>query len=286
LKRIGQERVGPCPRCGGTNRFAINPQKRRWLCRRCKPKGGGDPISLAMHIAGVDFVEAIEALTGVRASDGRRRVTRARQTAEGGPEGHGLPGCGPNHSGASGAILDRHDDEAARTRNLGMAKRIVSELVPLAGTFGETYLAEQRGIDVEAIGDVLERSDTLGWHPEVFFREPGHPLDGQYLWAIIGVMTDPVTAKPTGAISRTYIDPSGRKLGKAKTLGVPAGIVRLSLDEDVLEGLHLAEGIETALTGMAAEYRPMWSAGSTGLMAKFPVLRGIEALTLIADHDA
>ena len=28
-----------------------------------------------------------------------------------------------------------------------------------------------------------------------------------------------------------------------------------------------------------------WSTGSTAIMAKFPVLSGIEALTIIADHD-
>ena len=99
-------------------------------------------------------------------------------------------------------------------------------------------------------------------------------------------MTDPVTAEPTGGISRTYLDPEGRKLGKAKTLGSPAGIIRLSEDADVLEGLHIAEGLETALAGMSIGLRPMWAAGSTALMAKFPVLSGVEALTVIVDHDA
>jgi hypothetical protein len=156
----------------------------------------------------------------------------------------------------------------------------------LLGSPGETYFRDVRRIDTEAIADVLERIDAIGWHPAVYFNEPGHALHGRKLGAIIAVMTDPVTAEPTGAISRTYLDPEGRKLGKAKTLGSPAGIVRLSLDEDVLEGLHLAEGLETALSAMSIGLRPMWATGSTALMAKFPVLSGIEALTIIADHDA
>ena len=109
--------------------------------------------------------------------------------------------------------------------------------------------------------------------------------DGKGLGAIIAVMTDPVTATPTGAISRTYLH-EGLKIGKAKTLGKPAGIIRLSEDADVLEGLHLAEGLESALSAMSKGFRPMWATGSTALMAKFPVLSGIEALTIIADHDA
>ena len=62
--------------------------------------------------------------------------------------------------------------------------------------------------------------------------------------------------------------------------------MRLSLDEDVLEGLHIAEGLETALAAMAAGFRPCWSTGSASLMASFPILGGIEALTIFADHDA
>jgi hypothetical protein len=192
-----------------------------------------------------------------------------------------------------------NSDDERQARNLASARRIVRELVPLADTFGETYFAEERGIDTVAIADVLERCDAIGWHSAVYFSEPDpeHPLhafDGQRLWCIVGVMTDAVTARPTGAISRTYLDSStGKKVGKAKTLGVPAGVIRLSgnpvvwkADEHVGEGLHLAEGLETALAAMAIGLRPMWCCGSTPLMAKLPVLAGIECLTLIADHDA
>ena len=37
---------------------------------------------------------------------------------------------------------------------------------------------------------------------------------------------------------------------------------------------------------MSIGLRPTWATGSTALMAKFPVLSGIEALTIIADNDA
>jgi Toprim domain len=149
---------------------------------------------------------------------------------------------------------------------------------------GETYLRDVRKIDVGEIRDVLSRTDAIGWHPSVLFLEEGHPLNGKRLGAIIAVMTDVITAAPTGAIARTYIH-EGHKVGKAKTLGKPAGIIRLSEDADVLEGLHIAEGLETALDVMAEGFRPTWSTGSTALMAKFPVLGGIECLTVVADHD-
>lgn len=173
------------------------------------------------------------------------------------------------------------DDE---TRRKTFAAAIVRDLVPVRGSPGETYLRTERGIDTDALADVLERVDAIGWHPHVTFNEPGHALHGRKLGCIVGVMTDPVTAEPTGAVSRTYLH-QGRKVGKARTLSSPAGLVRLSRDEDVLEGLHLAEGLETALDAMAKGFRPIWSTGSKALMAKFPLLAGIECLTLFADHD-
>lgn len=100
-------------------------------------------------------------------------------------------------------------------------------------------------------------------------------------------MTDPASARPTGAIRRTYIAPNLSKVGKAKTLGSPVGgVVRLSHDADVLEGLHLAEGLGSALAAMSIGLRPMWATGSTSIMAKFPALSGVECLSAIVDHDA
>jgi putative DNA primase/helicase len=179
--------------------------------------------------------------------------------------------------------LDDRAFNAARTRRLITA--YIRELSPVRGTPGERYLRKIRRIDTDAIADVLERTDAIGWHPAVHFYEPGHPLDHAKLGCIIGIMSDPVTALLTGAISRTYLDPEGRKLTKAKTLGSPAGIIRLSEDADVLFGLGLAEGLETTLALMAKGFRPLWATGSTSLMRTFPVLDVIEWLTIFVDHD-
>ena len=262
IKLVGRvDRCGPCPQCGGKDRFSINVRKQVFLCRGCDARG--DVIALAQFLDGCDFREAVELLTGVRASVPRQ----ARDEGE-----------------PPQAKIIATDDREARA--LMFAKQIVSEMVPILGTPVERYLRDVRKIDTSAIVDVLERTaDAIGWHPAVYFNEPGHALHGRKLGAIISVMTDMITAEPTGAISRTYIH-EGRKLGKAKTLGSPAGIIRLSEDADVLEGLHIAEGLESAFSAMSKGFRPMWATGSAALMAKFPVLSGIEALTIIADHDA
>jgi hypothetical protein len=147
------------------------------------------------------------------------------------------------------ADMVKASPEPPDKRLLAIAAKIVLEMRLLAGTPGEVYLRDVRKIDVAAIADVLARTDAIGWHPAVYFNglsddRPPHPLHGQTLGCIVGIMTDPVTAEPTGAISRTYLAPDGTKVGPAKTLGSPPGIVRLSRDEDVLDGLHIAEGLE------------------------------------------
>jgi hypothetical protein len=61
LKRVGAERIGPCPRCGGHDRFAINVNEQVFNCRGCDV--GGDVIRLVEHLDGVDFITACTTLT-------------------------------------------------------------------------------------------------------------------------------------------------------------------------------------------------------------------------------
>jgi putative DNA primase/helicase len=60
LKRQGAELAGPCPRCGGDDRFSINPSKQLWNCRHCQV--GGSVVDLVKHVDGCDFIAACETL--------------------------------------------------------------------------------------------------------------------------------------------------------------------------------------------------------------------------------
>ena len=60
LQGRGSEREGPCPICGGADRFSINTEKQVWNCRGCNE--GGDIIALVMHLDGLDFSEAVKKL--------------------------------------------------------------------------------------------------------------------------------------------------------------------------------------------------------------------------------
>jgi hypothetical protein len=259
LRKVGaHEFAGPCPAgCARQDGFVANERKN---CFYCRPSGAkGDPIAMVQHALGRSFAGAIDFIVD-------------------GPSNEPKPAPAPLRPKATEA-----DHNA---QHLASAAGIVRELRPICGSPAERYLRVVRRIDVDAIADVLKKSDPIGWHPEVYFNQPGHALHGRRLGCIVGIMTDAETAKRTGAISRTFIDPNLVKVSKAKILGSPAGIVRLSADENVLAGLFLAEGLETCLAAMSIGCRPMWSTGSTALMKTFPVLSGIRALTIIADNDA
>jgi DNA primase len=62
LRGSGHERVGPCPKCGGDDRFGINTLKQVFNCRGCDT--GGDVIKLVEHFDDCDFKLACTTLTG------------------------------------------------------------------------------------------------------------------------------------------------------------------------------------------------------------------------------
>src|SRR5262249_57293751 len=81
---------------------------------------------------------------------------------------------------------------------------------------------------------------------------------------------------------------------KPMSLGPMRGcVIRLWPDEDVTTKLVIGEGVETTLsvaTGLPSRdgtmFRPAWAAASAGNLEDFPVLPGIEVLTIAADNDA
>jgi hypothetical protein len=275
LKKSGAELVGPCPHCGGVDRFSIRPDKNIWNCRGCAK--GGDAIALEVHLSGASFPEAVRTLIGQDArTTNRRQPTPEEIRAREAREAERLRAEAQEHA-----------------RYASSAAKIIARLQPIIGTPGEAYLRDVRKIDVShwAIRRVLEDVEALGWCGRVYFRqpdprEPFHELHGQRLNAIVAILTDPVTGERTGGITRTFLH-DGRKVCKAMSLGAAGrlGIIRLSPDDEVEASLHLCEGIESALSNMMMGFVPMWAAGSTSQMAKFPVLDGVECLTAIADND-
>lgn len=160
------------------------------------------------------------------------------------------------------------------------ARRLIRIGSPIINTPAHAYL-RGRGIDTATLnrlapGALLFIRDT--WHWPTQTRRP----------VMIGRIVNIQTNEIQGA-HQTFLTPNGD--GKADVehqrlyLGPKAGgCIKLTEDSEVTTGLAVAEGIETALSGMMAGY-PTWALLDAGNLAAFPVLNGIESLTILADND-
>jgi Toprim domain-containing protein len=107
--------------------------------------------------------------------------------------------------------------------------------------------------------------------------------------AMLALLRDVRTDAPR-AIQRTILTPEGNKVDR-RTLGPKSGAaIKLWPDSEVEHGLVLAEGLETAMAAAKKRYkstllRPIWAAVDAGNLENFPVLAGIDALTIVVDND-
>ena len=165
------------------------------------------------------------------------------------------------------------DDLAEQQRKIDGALTIWNETTEIRGTVADAYL-RSRGIELP------DYITDLKFHPAC-------PGAGLRIPAMVALFRDAGTNEPCG-IHRTFLsdDGSGKhELGKRMMGRAKDAVIKLTDDAEVTTGLGLAEGIENALTLAAYGWWPIWAAGSAGSIRNFPVLDGIEALTIFADVD-
>ena len=151
------------------------------------------------------------------------------------------------------------------------ALHIWNATAPLRGTLGEQYLRLRHCALPPVDGD-------LRFHPALKFEQ-------RVLPALVGRVTTVIGNEPVG-VHRIWIEQGSPKaIAKRRLGGSDQPVcIRLWPDEDVEQGLAIAEGVESALA-VALKFRPVWSTVDAGQMAKFPILPGLSELTIYADHD-
>jgi hypothetical protein len=158
-------------------------------------------------------------------------------------------------------------DAALRTKR---ALEIWREARPVSGTLGETYLTKR--------GLVLPPGAEMKFHPRC-------PREQWHQCAVVLLLRDIWTDEPR-AIQRRFLKDDGSKDGPAMSLGPSSGAVwKLSPDEDVTMGLGIVEGHADALAILNDQWAPIWATSGTSGLASFPVLDGVESLTIFADAD-
>jgi CHC2-type zinc finger protein len=172
----GGKLAGPCPVCGGTDRFAVHLGKQLFSCRSCGGKGHG-AVSFVMFADGLDFIEAVERINNMPPPASEKTQT---------------------------LIVPIHDDE----QTTSSALRLWREAGPIEGTVGIHYLERERSIfDLPP-----DAHNVLRFHRRCVF---GKDEAGKYIFrgCILALCRDIVTNEPTG-IHRIALDASGKLIGR------------------------------------------------------------------------
>ncbi len=275
-----------------TSRTANEWRYRRRGSLACKTRGparglffdheageGGDLVALLAIVRGLTIADACkEASAWLGSSSPLGRLSSPVLTGE-------VHEAKPR---AEGGSLRAHFPPPASLRSTTSPVRTGEESFELAlalwdestgarGTLVERYL-NARGLS-------LPPSEDIRFHPRLL-----HMPTCKERPAMVALMRDIKTNQPTG-IHRTYLSADG--LTKAHCvpqkmmLGRAAlACVKLAPDDAVTEGLAIAEGIETAIAAHMIGWTSVWAALSANALKHFPILEGIEALTIFADHDA
>lgn len=267
LRKTGTEWVGPCPACGGKDRFGVNPSKKVFICRGA---AGGDVIAMTMHLSGVDFLGACEKLTSKSPPRGKSKELSQQQKDE---------------IERKRAVREeesrKHDAEAneREARRAATAADIWAACTPIAGTLAEVYI-NARGIPTPPQG----WPDCLGFHNGLIYE-----LDtGLGSFPALIARVDDVGGDLI-AIWREYLSHDGRgkapvpnpKLGLGPAAG---GAVRIG---GVGRKIGVAEGLLTALAVWTMlQYKfPVWPTLSTSGMkgVEFPL--EVEHVDIFPDGD-
>lgn len=254
------EKVGPCPACGGTDRFSIDRKKGLFNCRHC---GGGDVIRLVELVRRIEFRAALDWLCGPS-----REISEAERQAR-----------------AEKAAKAKAESEAAqakyRSEATARARRIWKQGLDAGDAVIRGYFA-RRGLPEW----LLEPPPAcLRFHPDLpYMVQPKGQRD--YVQIHRGPAMLAAVQKPNRraeAVHRTWIDlsrPNGKALIADPTTGeiLPSkkvegskrgGAIRLTGDLRS-EILIMGEGIETTLSAKAAWDGPeamFWAGVDLGNMS-------------------
>lgn len=261
-------RPGPCPLCGGHDRFTYDSKRGRgdWVCRKCNagnPKAG-DGLELVRCYTGMTYSELRRDLNGERAVPIDHPFTRANSARRG-----------------------KAEDPATKMRRIAKQWEAAAGLVP--GDHAMRYLAARvPGLRAPrptalrlAVQDYWYEGQLVGRYPTIIaqFTLP----DGR-MATVHRTSLDPILpAKATVVTADGEILPAKRN--DVSALPLAGGAVRLMQPRDGEIGV--AEGLENAYAAYMLIGVPAWNCLNRVLLSRFvvPPDLGIHTVHIFADFD-
>lgn len=261
----GLDRAGPCPVCGGTDRFSIHTKKNLFRCRQCDIAGEG-VIKLVMLTQGVEFTPACEIITGRKADapfDPERaaEIRRQNEAAE----------------AQRAADAERYRQKARKegyeiwqARSKDPARLLVLEYLRIRGVLTSDLMLvfDQIRLGQHDALPYMDRTTTGPWVQLAkvpAMLAPIQMADGRF-GAVHRTWLD--LASPKGRLQLKHPD-TGKDLETKKAWGIKqGGAIRLYTPADARR-IVMGEGIETTLTALAHNFEPetaYWAGVDVGNM--------------------
>jgi hypothetical protein len=165
----------------------------------------------------------------------------------------------------------RSEDDHLRIKR---ALTIWNEAAEPRGTLAETYLNVHRKLELDddLAGGVLRFHPACPWRNENTGKTDRVPA---LIAAFRSIDDGTITA-----IHRIALNSDGTKIDR-RMLGI---VHRAAVMLDPIgRELSIGEGIETCMAARQLGVRPTWALGSTGAIADFPTLEGVERLIILGE---
>jgi len=260
---IGEEflrlkKAGPCPKCGGTDRYTFDNRRDHgdYICRMC---GAGDGFGLLQLVYGWKFAEALQ-----------RVCEAAGLASEPWRQDRSWNGC-------STAVAHSEPARAGPTRRVREILRNTCAPADLADA--REYLASRRLWPLPAQCTLRAHASVEYWHErQRLGRFPA------LVAAVRDIADELVSAHVTHLQhGKKLADYEPRKLLSPLTGRTGCAVRLVPLEGDTL---GVAEGLETGLAAQVLHQVPTWAALNTALLARFEPPLEVRQLVVFADRDA
>lgn len=256
-----QNRHGPCPVCGGKDRFRFDDKdgEGTHICGQC---GAGDGFALLMKVFCWTFPQAVDAVAqylGIHPSD--------------------TPSVLPQLFIPTKKSAPNQNRQQRIESVLAGSQRMNWPIVRYFKNRGLSGLAEK-------VPDCLRCHSGLPYWEET---EPGIWQQTSTCPAMLGIVTD--LAGNLITLHRTYITIEGHKAPfpspkKLMAPSIPGSLrgcsIKLGMPVDTL---YLTEGIETGLAVMLSTGGAVWVCISTGLLVRVKIPKFVTQVYIMADLD-
>ena len=244
-------RHGPCPICGGKDRFRFDDIEGNgtWVCSQCDGFSG---VDLVMNLHGWTFLRTCDELRKVIASADITAAPRSTATP---------PAASVRND------QDRADAQRRSRRTLWEASR------PLTPGDDVCRYLNGRGITRLPVGPSLRICDRCIYG------------DGMTFPAMIAAVQDP--DRQGVSLHRTFLKDAAKAPVAAPRKLMPGPIPDGSAVRLASHGaqLGIAEGIETALAASELFSIPTWAALTTSILKKWWPPEGVKEVVIFGDND-